>query len=98
MAGLAGFDNIKIYWETRLCKVNGELGYFHTWEQYSRPIGASPMVGGAPAGVFSCLYGIVEFEDRIQRVDPSKIQFCDEVGGALHGMNKFEKENNHAEN
>ena len=92
MAGLAGFNNIKIYWGTRLCKVDGELGYFHTWEQYSRPIGASPMMGGAPAGVFSCLYGIVEFEDRIQRVDPSKIQFCDEVGGALHVMNKFEKE------
>ena len=98
MAGLAGFNNIKIYWETRLCKVDGELGYFHTWEQYSRPIGASPMVGGAPAGVFSCLYGIVEFEDRIQRVDPSKIQFCDEVGGELHVMNKFEKENHNAEN
>ena len=98
MAGLAGFNNIKIYWETRLCKVDGELGYFHTWEQYSRPIGASPMVGGAPAGVFSCLYGIVEFEDRIQRVDPSKIQFCDEVGGALHVMNKFEKEKDNAEN
>ena len=98
MAGLAGFNNIKICWETRLCKVDEELGYFHTWEQYSRPIGASPMVGGAPAGVFSCLYGIVEFEDRIQRVDPSKIQFCDEVGGALHVMNKFENENNHAEN
>ena len=92
MAGLAGFNNIKICWETRLCKVDGELGYFHTWEQYSRSIGASPMVGGAPAGGFSCLYGIVEFEDRIQRVDPSKIQFCDEVGGALHVMNKFEKE------
>ena len=95
---MAGFTNIKICWETRLCKVDGELGYFHTWEQYSRPIGASPMVGGAPAGVFSQIHGIVEFEDGVRRVDPTCITFCDEVGGALHAMNKFEKENNHAEN
>lgn len=88
---MAGFNNIKICWETRLCKVDGELGYFHTWEQYSRPIGASPMVGGPPAGVFSCLYGIVEFEDRIQRVDPTKIQFCDEDHSGLCVMNKHER-------
>ena len=92
MTGLAGFNNIKICWETRLCKVDGELGYFHTWEQYSRPIGASPMVGGATAGVVSQIHGIVEFEDGVRRVDPTCITFCDEVGGALHVMNKFEKE------
>ena len=28
MAGL----NCEIKWETRLCEVNGELGYFHCWE------------------------------------------------------------------
>ena len=98
MAGLAGFNNIKICWETRLCKVDGELGYFHTWEQYSQPIGASPMIGGPPAGVFSCLYGIVEFEDGVRRVDPTCIKFCDEISDTLHVMNKDEKENNHAEN
>ena len=95
---MAGFTNIKICWETRLCMVNGENGYFHTWEQYSRPIGASPMVGGAPAGVFNCLYGIVEFEDGVQRVDPTCIKFCDEISDTLHLMNKDERENNHAEN
>ena len=89
---MAGFTNIKICWETRLCTVNGENGYFHTWEQYSRPVGASPMVGGAPAGVFSQIYGIVEFEDGVRRVDPTCIKFCDEVSDTLHVMNKFEKE------
>ena len=56
------------------------------------------MIGGPPAGVFSQIHGIVEFEDGVRRVDPTRIKFCDEVGGALHVMNKFEKENHNAEN
>lgn len=35
MAGM----NFKIEWETRLCEVDGELGYFHTWEQRSNVFG-----------------------------------------------------------
>lgn len=31
MAGL----NCEIRWETRLCEVDGELGYFHCWEHWS---------------------------------------------------------------
>ena len=50
------------------------------------------MIGGPPAGVLSQIYGIVEFEDGVRRVDPTCITFCDEVGGALHAMNEFEKE------
>ena len=94
---MAAFSNINIRWETRLCMVNGENGYFHTWEQYSQPIEESPFIGGHPSGIVSRIYGIVEFEDGVRRVDPTCIKFCDEVSGALHAMNKFEKENHNAE-
>ena len=44
MAGL----NCEIRWETRLCEVDGELGYFHCWEHWSNVIDASPLRGGHP--------------------------------------------------
>lgn len=60
----------------RKCEVEGEVGYFHTWEHFADTIGASPLVGGAPAGQFSRVYGIVEFENgSVKRVDPTKIIF-----------------------
>ena len=37
MAGL----NCEIKWETRLCEVNGELGYFHCWEHWSNVVTAA---------------------------------------------------------
>lgn len=41
----------------RLCTVDhARIGYFHMWEQYSEPIEASPLLGGAPAGVISKVY------------------------------------------
>ncbi len=70
-------------WKTRNCTVNGELGYFHLWETYSKPIDASPFVGGAPAGIFSKVFGIVEFSNGVRRVDPVDIKFCDEVNAVL---------------
>ena len=75
---MASFSNFKIQWHTRDCIVDGRPGYFHTWEQYNQPVGASPMIGGPPAGVISKLFGIVEFADGIERVDPTSIKFCDE--------------------
>lgn len=74
---------MEIKQERRLCTVNEETGYFHIWEQYSKPLEASPLVGGAPAGVFSKIFGIVEFEDGIRRVDPTEIKFCDEENEML---------------
>lgn len=71
-------SNIKVELETRGCTVNGELGLFHCWEQYSKPLPASPLVGGEPAGIFSHVFGIVEFTDGVRRVDPTDIHFCDE--------------------
>lgn len=75
--------NMTIEWGTRLCTVKGESGYFHTWEHYSKPLPASPFVGGEPAGVFGQVFGIVEFKDGIRRVDPTTIVFCDEENAAL---------------
>lgn len=80
MAGL----NMTIEWGTRLCTVKGESGYFHTWEHYSKPLPASPLVGGEPAGVFSHVFGIVEFKDGVRRVDPTIIVFCDEENSFLN--------------
>lgn len=84
MAGM----NMKIEMETRLCTVKDETGYFHLWEHYSKPLEASPLVGGAPAGVFSKVFGIVEFSDGVRRVDPTEIKFCDEENSVLNTFKK----------
>ena len=67
MAGL----KMNVEFPTRLCEVNGELGYFHLWEQWSNVIDASPLRGGHPAGQIGQVYGIVEFKDGVRRVDPA---------------------------
>ena len=82
MAGL----NMKIEWVTRLCKVGDELGYFHTWEQWSNAIDASPLRGGHPGGQNSQVYGIVEFVDGVRRIEPIRIKFCDEANAILNTM------------
>lgn len=41
------------------------------------------MVGSNPGGQYSRVFGIVEFDDRIERVDPTKIQFIDETHNYL---------------
>ena len=78
--------------ELRLCKVHGELGYFHCWEHFSQPVPAGATVGSPPAGVVSYVSGIVEFDEGIRRVDPVSIQFCDETHATLSSWNKHEKE------
>lgn len=72
---------------TRLCKVDDEYGYFHTWEQYSIPMPESPLTGGAFVGVVAQVFGIVEFADRVRRVQPYNIIFCDEQSDALAQLN-----------
>ena len=63
--------------ERRLCKVNNELGYFHCWEHFSKPVPADLAIGSPPAGVINYVSGIVEFEDdiRIRRIDPGIISY-----------------------
>lgn len=84
-------DCITISFETRLCKVNGKLGYFHCWEHYSRPIPASALAGGHPAGFRTGVYGIVEFPDGVRCIEPQVIQFCDEQNAILCEMAKHQE-------
>lgn len=91
-------DDYDSYWEeeskksTRLCKVGDRIGYFHSWEHYSKPIEASPLIGGAPAGVFSCIFAIVEFSDGVERVAPTRVYFCDESNAFLNFTKPKEQE------
>lgn len=78
--------------ELRLCKVKSELGYFHCWEHFSKPVPAGLTIGSPPAGVISYVSGIVEFDDGIRRVDPTEIKFCDEDHAGICAWNKHEKE------
>lgn len=82
--------NCEIGWKTRLCEVNGELGRFHIWEQWSNVVDASPLRGGQIGQV----YGIVEFKDGVRRVDPAKIKFCDDENALLAEMTKHHQEGN----
>ena len=41
MAGI----KMNVEFPTRLCEVNGKLGYFHRWEQWSKVVDASPLRG-----------------------------------------------------
>lgn len=66
---MASFNNsIIISFETRLCKVDGKLGYFHTWEHHSEPILTNTGTGAEPKATLSQVYGIVEFPDGVKRV------------------------------
>lgn len=76
---MPAMPKIEVEWTTRLCKVGEKLGYFHTWEHYSKPL---------PAGIFSKVFGIVEFPDEVQRVDPTDICFCDDGNEILTELNK----------
>ena len=83
---MATLSNITVKKELRLCKVDEELGYFHCWEQYADVISPGLAVGSHPGGQYSRIFGIIEFDDRIERVDPSKVQFVDETHNFLHIM------------
>lgn len=82
---------MNVEWQTRLCKEKNRTGYFHCWEHYSKPFEASPFVGGYPAGIFSKVFGIVEFSDGVERVDPAFIRFCDEENTFLKMFDEEEK-------
>ena len=50
-------------------------------------------VGSHQGGQYYRVFGIVEFNDGIERVDPEKIKFVDEYNASLVAMNKIQKEN-----
>lgn len=80
------FLNIEIEYKTRSCTVDGESGYFHCWEQYADVIAPGLTIGSQQGGQFSRVYGIVEFADRVERVEPFRIKFTDEENEFLSMM------------
>ena len=91
---MASLTDITVKKELRLCKVGETLGYFHCWEQYGDIIFPGITVGSNPGCQYSRVFGIVEFDDRVARIEPSKIKFIDEVHDYLHECSKviMEKE------
>lgn len=89
---MASFSDITIKKELRLCKVGKELGYFHCREQYDDVISPGLTVGSHPGGQYSRVFGIIEFDDRIERVNPTKIQFVDEIHSYLKAVENVYKE------
>lgn len=79
---------MEVKFELRNCRVGNELGYFHRWEHFAKPMEPGFAVGSHPGGQFSKCYGIIEFSDRVERVDPTRIQFCDESNALLNAMQK----------
>ena len=97
---MASLSDITVKKELRLCKVGEKLGYFHCWEQYGDVIFPGIAVGSHPGGQYSRVFGIVEFDDRVSRIEPSKIKFVDEVHDCLRAYSKaiMEKENTDVQN
>lgn len=87
---MALLNDITIKKELRLCKVGETLGYFHCWEQYGDVICPGIAVGSHPGGQYSRVFGIVEFDDRVMRIEPSKIQFIDEAHDVLHAYSEMD--------
>lgn len=97
---MASFSDITVRKELRLCKVGEKIGYFHCWEQYGDIIFPGIMIGSHPGGQYSRTFGIVEFDDRIERIDPTTIQFVDETHNFLRAYSKMndKKENTDVQN
>lgn len=71
-------------YDYRPCEVDGQKGIFHRWEDFQKPIDGGLTIGSHPAGQFSRVYGIVEFETgEVKRVEPFKIVFMDLVCEAI---------------
>ena len=73
---MAKMNNPGIWYEPRICMVDGRPGYFHCWEQYCGVISPGLTVGSHPGGQFARVFGIVEFKEGMERVDIHKIKFC----------------------
>lgn len=86
---------VKIEFTRRLCRVGNRYGLFHTWEFYSQEVMAlSPTLHGGVGGPprrDSQVFALVEFEDAVERVDPSLIRFCDEDHDFIMKINEIER-------
>lgn len=97
MASIA--KTITIEHATRLCRVGDKNGYFHCWEQYADVLTPGLTIESAPGGQYSRIFGIVEFANGVERVDPSEIKFIDEDNAQLAAWDKYcneRKETEHA--
>ena len=64
--------------EYRPCYVNEEKALFHRWEDKSKIVEPSVMVGGHNGGVLKYTVAIVEYENgRVAEVFPNYIKFVD---------------------
>lgn len=80
----------------RLCEAYFNLGYFHRWENVSRVELIIENGISKPIGVVSKVFGIVEFQDRVELVEPEDIRFVDETNSmlAVLGQSSTKKEKN----
>ena len=90
MASFPNTNTITLEHERRLCEVDDRVGYFHCWEQYADVLMPGLTAGSSPGGQYSRIFGIVEFEDGVERVEPSHIKFVDEENSMLHCFNRKE--------
>ena len=83
----------EIEYATRLCKVISgkaeKFGYFHCWEHYADVFAPGLTIGSHPGGQYGRVYGIVEFKDGVERVDPPNIKFIDEPNVYLVKLNEL---------
>lgn len=80
--------------DLRLVRVGNELGYFHCWEQYAQVCVSisDSMINSSPEGQYARTFGIVEFTNRVARVEPEIIAFVDDINADLWSMNKHYQE------
>lgn len=74
----------------RIVKVKGRIGFFHCWEQLRRGsvMPNDPYESVCQAGEMMKVLAIVEFENGVERVDPTDVDFVDEINNGLWSMNR----------
>ena len=83
----------EIAFNLRPCMVGHQRALFHCWEQRSKVIPPSPMVGGHSGGVVSLKLGIIEREDgTIHKAHPEEIRFIDGAAKRYFLENATEEE------
>lgn len=71
----------------RLCEVSHkQVGYFHCWMNIGQVETLIENGIMKPIGIASNVFGIVEFEDRVELVKPEEIRFVDETHMMLMGL------------
>ena len=91
-------SGITIRLETRVCTVDDKIGYFLCWEQYADVIAPGISIGSHSGGQYSRVFGIVEFENGVERVDPTAIKFMDEEHGNLCALSESFKKSKEVKN